>query len=197
MALLTGWLTRVRLRRISQHLGRRVLDVGCGLGQLLDYLPGSVVRVVLLDVSPERREFVHQRMSRLGIKAEFFVGNINQENAPVPPGPFDTVVMGALLEHLSPPIYALANIASVLDDQGRLVLTTPGPLGGRLHRWGSYLGLTSAEAADEHRSFYGYSELRALLEENGFKIEQYKRFLFGLNQLLVARKNRRRPITAG
>jgi len=186
--LLTKWLTHQRLLKISQHLGIRVLDVGCGNGELVDFLPAHVERIVLLDSSPCRLPLVEKKLAGLSATAQFLVRDINQEQVQLPPGPFDTVVMAALLEHLKLPIQALKNVRDVLADDGRLVMSTPTPLGGKLHGIGSYLGLTCPEAANEHEHFYDFHGIKRLMEENGFIIEFYRRFLLGLNQIWVAKK---------
>ncbi len=187
MPLLTRWLTDLRLSRIAPRLGRRVLDAGCGIGELLEVLPPRVAEVVCADASPLREEPVLLRARRLSIPVRFVLWDVNAPPLDVPPGPYDTVVMGALLEHLEPPVRALAAVRDLLAPDGELVLTTPTPLGGVLHRLGSHVALVTREAAHEHHRFYDRRDIAALLEENGFRMTEYRRFLFGLNQLAVAR----------
>ncbi len=188
MPLLSKWLTRTRLSRIRDHLGKRVLDVGCGQGELLDFLPPGVERVVLLDRRPERQKKIAERLSDHEVEAKFLVGDVEQGELDFPPGSFDTIVMAALIEHLRTPSAALACVHKLLSTEGKLVLTTPSPLGGRLHWVASYLGLVYAEAAQEHERFYDFPSLARLLDQSGFLVEHFERFLFGLNQLVVARK---------
>ena len=186
--LLTNWLTHRRLLKVSQHLGRRVLDVGCGNGELLDYVPAWVERIVLLDSNPDRWLMIEKKPSSHRPFVQFLVRDINQDKIDLPSDSFDTVVMAAVLEHLKAPSYALKTIRAVLDDDGKLVMSTPTPAGGTLHKLGSYLGLTCPEAANEHQQFYDFPAIKQLMEENGFAIDFYGRFLLGLNQIWVARK---------
>jgi ubiquinone/menaquinone biosynthesis C-methylase UbiE len=187
MPPLSPYLTHARLSRISQHLSREVLDLGCGYGDLLDYLPSTVSRIVLLDRSQERQEAVGKRISGASLSAAFVVGDIDQDQLALDLAPFDTVVMAALLEHLKSPEAALKNLRRMMKSGATLVLTTPTPLGGKLHWVGSYLGLVYAEAAEEHVRFYNYTALKLLLERARFHIFHYEKFLFGLNQLVIAR----------
>lgn len=188
MPLLSRFLTHARLSRVAQHLGREVLDAGCGYGELLDYLPPHVQSVTLLDRSPERLPRLELRLSRKIVEARFVLGDISAGEVGLPGASFDTVVMAALLEHLKDPGAALRETRRLLKPGGSLVLTTPTPLGGRLHAWGSHLGLTYREAADEHEGFFDYEALNHLLKEKGLICERYERFLLGMNQLVVALK---------
>jgi 2-polyprenyl-3-methyl-5-hydroxy-6-metoxy-1,4-benzoquinol methylase len=190
MPLLSRFLTHARLSRVAKHLSGNVLDAGCGYGELLDYLPACVRSVTLLDRSPERLPRVNTRLSRGTVEARFVLGDIAVGEIALPPASFDTVVMAALLEHLKTPSAALREARRLLEPGGSLVLTTPTPLGGRLHAWGSRLGLTYREAAEEHAGFFEHEGLRFLLNEEGFTLEVYERFLMGMNQLVVARKPR-------
>jgi len=164
------------------------LDAGCGYGELLDFLPPGVESIVLMDRSEERLPKVQSRLACSSLHAEFLLGDISQDDNALPSGAFDTVLMAALLEHLKVPAAALRQAHRVLKPAGRLVLTTPTPLGGKLHWLGSRLGLTFPEAAEEHERFFDYDALARLFDETGFALENYERFLLGLNQLVVGRK---------
>ena len=184
--LLSKYLSRARLSRISRHLRGQILDLGCGYGELLDYLPSTVKGIVLLDRSSERKAEVERRLAGTSLSAVFLVADIDRDELNLNVPPCDTVVMAALLEHLEFPEVALKNFQPMMKRGARLILTTPTPLGGKLHWLGSHLGLVYAEAAEEHVRFYNLDALTLLLEGSGFRIERYERFLFGLNQLVVA-----------
>jgi 2-polyprenyl-3-methyl-5-hydroxy-6-metoxy-1,4-benzoquinol methylase len=186
--LLSRFLTHARLSRVAKYLSGTVLDAGCGHGELLDYLPVHVHSVTLLDRSPERLPRLQTRLSRGTVEAKFLLGDIAAGEIALPPASFDTVVMAALLEHLKIPDAAVHETRRLLKPGGSLVLTTPTPLGGRFHAWGSHLGLTYREAADEHEGFFDYEGLKRLLNAEGLICERYERFLLGMNQLVVARK---------
>jgi len=188
MPLLSRFLTHARLSRVSKHLSGKVLDAGCGYGELLDYLPAHVHSVTLLDRSPERLPRLQTRLSRGTVKAEFLLGDIAAGETALPSASFDTVVMAALLEHLKIPGAALRETRRLLKPGGSLVLTTPTPLGGRFHAWGSHLGLTYREEADENEGFFDGEALEQLLNASGLEFELYELFLMGMNQLVVARK---------
>jgi 2-polyprenyl-3-methyl-5-hydroxy-6-metoxy-1,4-benzoquinol methylase len=188
MPLLTPRLTQARLSRVKPFVGKKILDVGCGHGELLDFLPPTTESVVFLDRNKERLPKIRQRLAKSAIQGEFLLGEVDKQVIHLPQESFDTVVMAALIEHLKSPEWALKQVHQLLKPGGRLIITTPTPLGGRLHRIGSFFFLTHREAADEHERFLPLRSLKTLMDRNGFVIERYERFLFGLNQLLVARK---------
>jgi ubiquinone/menaquinone biosynthesis C-methylase UbiE len=188
MPLLSKFLTQARLAQVSGHMGRKILDIGCGYGELLEHLGPDVDSVVLVDRSPERQPRVEEKLAKQSVRGRFVQGDIEQGNFALTRASFDTVVMAALLEHLKLPGDALREIQRLLEPGGRLLLTTPTPLGGWIHKITSYLGLTYREAAKEHERFYGKRSLTSLLELHGFEVQVFKPFLFGLNQFVVARK---------
>lgn len=163
------------------------MDVGCGHGELLDFLPPGVEKVILVDRSPERRPRVEQRQATAGVPVAFEQFDIDQTPWKRGFEMVDTLVMAAILEHLKHPSEVLRQLRKVVKPNGSLVMTTPTPLGGRLHRVASHLHFTYAEAADEHEHFYSHLRLHNLLWNCGFVVERYERFLMGFNQLVVAK----------
>jgi SAM-dependent methyltransferase len=95
----------------------RVLDVGCGEGQLFRELRARVPTVVGIDSDPAsialaRRQDPHNEIDYRC--ADFLT-------APLPPGSFDFVASVATLHHLDP-VAALGRMADLLRPGGRLVV---------------------------------------------------------------------------
>ena len=187
MPLLSNWLTHARLSRVSPHLRGVVLDIGCGHGELLDFLPPQVERVILVDRSPARRQKIDLRRLAARVPAEFVLLDVDQSTVDLRFDKVDTLVMAAILEHLKHPVAVLRQLKKTLKPNGRLIVTTPSPLGGKLHWVGSHLRLTYPEAAEEHEQFYGPEALDSLFDRCGYEIEHRESFIMGLNQLVVAR----------
>lgn len=72
---------------------------------------------------------------------------------------------------------------------GYFIVTTPTPMAKPLLEILSYrLHVISEESIREHQHYYTKKELEALMKSHGCRIEAYKKFQFGMNQLAVGKK---------
>jgi SAM-dependent methyltransferase len=136
---------------------RRVLDVGCGMGELAEQLGKEGIEVVAIDLSPRMVELARQR----GVDAR--VADVQQ--LPFADGEFDLVVAAWVLYHVPDLARALLEIARVLEPGGHLLAATVGPENMR-EIW----DLVGASATVE-RSFDARTG-RALLEGHFAHVEQ-------------------------
>lgn len=97
---------------VSAHAGRRVLDLGCGLGGYTRALADRGFDVRGIDVSPEYVE----RARSLGVPVDLYDGGA----LPYEDGSFDSVAMLEVLEHLDDPA-ALLREARRVARRGVLV----------------------------------------------------------------------------
>jgi SAM-dependent methyltransferase len=107
-----------QVRRLVATLvlpGSRVLEVGCGLGDLLATLDGPVR--VGVDLSPRMIELARQRHPELDLRVA------DVERDPLPEGPFDAIVLSDAIGHLDDIQRALERLRGLLAPQGRIVLT--------------------------------------------------------------------------
>lgn len=179
---LTVRVGAARLAAALPHVppGARVLDLGCGLTDLPSRLPSYVG----CDRSPEILLVQRARFP----SAVFFEWDFAESDAPVglaAQGPFDVVLLLAVLEHVAKPHRLIARAASLLGPGGRLVVTTPHPLGRLPLETGAALGLLSPHARDEHETLLGRAALEEAGRSAGVSLVLYRRFLLGLNQLAV------------
>jgi SAM-dependent methyltransferase len=171
-----------RLNAALPHVppGGRVLDVGCGLTDL----PGRFEVYVGCDRNPD---VLAQQRTRFP-KRDFHEWDIGRGAAPaalLARAPFEGILLLAVLEHVSEPAEVLGRLAPLLAPGGRLIATTPHPIG----RWpleaGAALGLLSSHAHDEHETLLGREDLEAAGRSSGLSLVHYSRFLLGMNQLAV------------
>lgn len=108
---------RRRQRLIAEQVRGEVLDLGHA--QLVNpYLDGSQVTGVDL-VAPDQPSGYREDL----------VGSVMALDEVVGERRFDTVVAAELIEHLERPYDFLRSVREVIAEDGRLVLTTPNPLG--------------------------------------------------------------------
>jgi SAM-dependent methyltransferase len=95
--------------------GSRVLEVGCGLGDLLADLAPS--RGVGIDVSPRMVELARARHPEL----EVLVADVERDA--LPEGPFDAIVFSGAVGHLDDIQRAFERVRPLLAPAGRVVVT--------------------------------------------------------------------------
>ncbi len=112
---------RVRRELVDHYVGPRpnlrVLDVGCGPGDLIDYLPGVVYTGTDLSGS-----YIASARRRFGDRGRFFAGRIADLD-PAELGQFDVVIAKSVLHHIDEDeALHLFDVASgALAEGGRLV----------------------------------------------------------------------------
>jgi SAM-dependent methyltransferase len=148
------------MERSAPALKGSLLDVGCGTRPYRSLF--RVDRYVGLEIDTP---MARQR----GIADAFYEGT----HFPFADGEFGSVLCNQVLEHVFNPDVFLGEIRRVLQPGGRMLLTVP-------FVW------------DEHEQPYDYARyssfgLKALLERNGFVVEEHRKLLddFGLVLQLV------------
>ncbi len=89
---------RFILERMGPLQGRRVLDVGCGLGEAAVYFALQGARVTAADVSPGMVDAAARLARHHGVELEGVV--TPAEELAVDPGSFDIVYLGNLIHHV-------------------------------------------------------------------------------------------------
>lgn len=152
-------LERLFLERIRP--GQRVLDAGCGRSLFTEIRPDWPFTIVAADVE-------HDLLR--GRKALF--PDVRWVVAGAQPLPFrdesfDALFAGELIEHLVDPAQGLAEFRRVLRPGGTLILTTPNRL-----RLANLADGSERPYSPDHLSELSYDELRRMLPEQGFAVEQ-------------------------
>jgi SAM-dependent methyltransferase len=109
---------------VERHLSgaRRVLDVGCGEGQVARRAAALGAAVVGVDPTPA--QIVAARQRAAGPRYVL----ADAEHLPVADGTFDAVVMCLVIEHLDPFEPAIEEMARVLEPDGTCLLLLNHPL---------------------------------------------------------------------
>jgi len=106
--------------------GTRLLDVGCGDGDLLLAAKGMFEEVYGVDISSVRLKRAREKASKRpdGDKIHLLLHDV-EEGLPFPDGFFDAITCIAVLEHLVNPPYVLSEMNRVLKRGGRLIIQVP------------------------------------------------------------------------
>lgn len=179
--IFSPFLRQQRYKRVAQLISQNetVLDLGCGKGALKQHLPDSTIYYGI-DTKKHwnfHSDFLFVSKVENGLPKQ--LSNIN----------FTTITALAILEHLKHPIDLFSTASQVLPVGGKLVLTTPHPIGRKIHDWGAKIGLFSNEASEEHETFLDQLDMIRIAKQAGFKMVHYRRFLLGMNQIAVFVKN--------
>jgi SAM-dependent methyltransferase len=153
-----------RTEWIARHVGRgrRVVDLGCRMGDLTAlFADGN--EVVGVDVDAGALEVCRDR---LGIRT---VLHDLSRRLPFEDSEFDVAVLSEVLEHLPYPQLTLKEIRRVLRPGGTLVGSVPN--GARLHNRLSFLFTGVVEQDRTHLWHYGPGTLRQMLEVAFARVE--------------------------
>ncbi|MBC7237454.1 MAG: methyltransferase domain-containing protein [Chloroflexi bacterium] len=181
-------------KNLEPYIGQRVLDVGCAIGNITQFLLQDEKgtpreRVVGIDVAPEMvAEIRHRFRDRANFRAVVCDITRPESQALAEERP-DTVVCAHVLEHVYDDEAALRHMRALLPEGGRLILLVPVVkwVWGRL------------DEATGHQRRYTWRELEALLQRHGFAVEDhwYVNFLAIFGWFFTGRILRREIIPTG
>ena len=184
MTLVSGYLSKTRNTRIIPYVRGDLLDIGCGRGELLKRVLNQIGRYTGVDIDAGRIEAA--RREHPG--AEFHVIDIDKKPLMFS-NEFDTIVLVAVIEHIFNLGMLGQGLERALRPGGRVILTTPTPLGNDVvHRLGARVGLFSKVAADDHIAIFNRKRFEIFSSECGLTLAEHHLFQFGCNQLAVLEK---------
>jgi SAM-dependent methyltransferase len=123
--------------QLCRHLYGKVLDIGCGVGDMLAYRDNTVG----VDINPHTVKWCKSQ----GYEAEL----MEQNKLPFPDASFDSILLDNVLEHILSPEHLLSEIKRVLRKNGTLLIGVPGKKG--------------FESDPDHKIFYDVDSLNQLL----------------------------------
>jgi ubiquinone/menaquinone biosynthesis C-methylase UbiE len=129
-SLLNGYYVRPAvLDLVGDVAGRRILDVGCGAGPLLEALRERGAVVTGAEPSAKMLELARQR---LGEDTVLHQAGLGGDPLPFPDGAFDDVVACLVLHYLEDWKAPLAELRRVLTPGGRLIVVVDHPFINKL-----------------------------------------------------------------
>ena len=175
-----GKLTLVE-RLVKKHLsaGSKLLEIGCGAGNLLMQAVVKDSFPVALDLSMQALTFVRSRLEEAisGPDAPCAYACVQSigELLPLPDDRFDCVILSEVIEHLPVPGVSIREAARVLRPGGRLLVTTP----NYYSLWPIMEWIVDRSnkaprmAGEQHISKFNPASLRRLLAECRLDVEYF------------------------
>jgi SAM-dependent methyltransferase len=161
---------RWQFSRVAPYLGKRICEVGSGIGNMSDLILGHTPELlVLTDTDPYYREALrHQFRDHHEVVVEELTLPDPAAGARFRRYDLDTVVALNVIEHIGADLEAVRSIAGMLRPRGRAVILVPAlpALFGSLDR---ELG---------HQRRYTRKSLSRLMQSAGFRVE--RTFYFNL-----------------
>jgi len=151
---------------IRPYVGKNVLEIGAGMGNLTRQLLPGRKRYVATDIDREHLERLSNRLShRPHLQIAELNAAVPDNHAPFQ-GQMDTVICLNVLEHIEDDLEALRNIRCMLQDGGRAVILVPS-------------GQSIFNSLDEelgHFRRYSEDQLRERMAAAGFDVETVLHF---------------------
>ncbi len=147
---------------IRPYLGRRVLEIGAGMGNLSRHLARGRERYVATDINSEHLSRLRMHLRhRVNLETRVCDLSRTEDFAPLA-GAMDTVVCLNVLEHVADDAGALRNLYTALAPGGRAIVLVPHgqEIFGQL------------DAVLGHQRRYSREELQGRLQQAGFEVEE-------------------------
>lgn len=189
----------------------KILDIGCGNGNISIPLAAMGFQVVGMDFSDAAVKAAAQAAEEAGVMATFVVG----DETAVPDNSFDIIICSEVLEHQSRPEVFLQTIKKKLTPHGLVLFSLPNgqSLEERIRRlldrnqggrWVKkiikrLIGISTIQslAQDPHKQFYSYRRLIKQLKDAGFMVVfsdnasvWFKEFFYLMGRIWMRRGSR-------
>jgi len=175
--LLSRYIKEKRTGIILPYIKGNVLDLGCGFTKIPQYLNASQ-QYCGVDYNQKAIQWSRQKYpGHQFVRADVNLTDLQLDSQ------YDTILLIAVLEHIQDPNQLFKQITKYLSSSGRLIITTPTPLGGFMHSLGAKIGLFYREAAGDHKRFHNLNSMMDYLHMNNLAILEYKKFMLSMNQL--------------
>jgi SAM-dependent methyltransferase len=155
-----------------------ILDIGGFDGSFLKRISHKINRGICIDPLIEEKsegklEFIKYRIS---------------DKIPLPDSSFDVVTMLAVYEHLSNREFVTGEIFRVLRDNGVVLLTVPSSRVDSILKVLLKIKLINGMSTFEEHNHFNVSDTVKIFEMFGFKLKNWFKFQYGLNNFFIFRK---------
>jgi len=178
---------RWQYNQFRKYIGEKVLEIGCGLGNLTQFIVPDVDYLLSVDINPEAVESCRQRFSAFTNRNNFSIRCLDVFKEGLDDHTnFDTIVFSNVLEHVENDLDALCKCRDILaSTSGALLLLVPA------HQF--LYGTLDKES--DHLRRYSRKDIIDLANQSGFKVVDIYAFNFigaigwWMNYCLLRRKD--------
>jgi SAM-dependent methyltransferase len=151
-----------QIEEFAQMSGnRRVLEIGCATGALLEFLLWRGWEAQGVEISARQAGYAREKRS-------LTISTLPLEENHFPDGHFSLIIASHLIEHLNDPASFVREVRRLLISGGRFIVTTPNiaSLQAKIfgNKWRS--------AIFDHLYLFSKATLTRLLEQEGFTVEK-------------------------
>jgi 2-polyprenyl-3-methyl-5-hydroxy-6-metoxy-1,4-benzoquinol methylase len=177
---------RMSLLGLVEGKPRRILEIGCGHGQVLTFLKGERAAefVAGVELVAEVAE-IARRNSALDL---VLTGDVEQIQLDFPPGYFDLIIASHVLEHVKDPWSVIRRLRKLLRSGGQFIGSLPNVRNARISLPLVFTG--KWQYTDEgildwtHTKFFTKSTISDLLRSAGFEVQKIEPEFFSRSGLL-------------
>ena len=170
-----------RIKKASQFIknGDKILDIGCGEGELFEYLGDRIGNSIGID--PTLPETIKRGNYRL-------IQGVFPKDVPANDY-FDVITLLAVVEHLSSDILLRMNdiFSHLLKKAGTLIFTIPSKHADLILSFLRHISFIEADTLDEHSGF-DPAMIFDIIKEKDFTLYHKETFELTLNNLFVFKK---------
>jgi methionine biosynthesis protein MetW len=161
-----GSVNEVILKYINS--GQKILDVGCGTGDLGEIIKRKGNYVVGIDISEKAVEIAKTKLD------EVILLDVEQEIPDLPTNYFDIIIFADVLEHLYDPLKVLVNFKIFLKDQGNLIVCVPNVANWKIRKdlflWGKFEYQKQGILDETHIRFFTLKTLKEMVQNTSYNI---------------------------
>jgi SAM-dependent methyltransferase len=175
--------TRIRwdaikdLECVKSLSGKRLLEVGCGLGFFCMEFGRQGAEVLGVDVDQHALDYVSGQCNMA-------TRLMDVETEPLPAGPWDCIFVGEVLEHVDDPGALIGKVGEALSPDGTAIVTTPALEGWLARTRGKQLAHEHGSQKHERIGF-SKGELEALAYEAGLDLVEHRYCVFTFAELFM------------
>jgi len=149
----------------------KLLDAGCGTGELSENLFNRGFDVIALDLGFESIKRASSRHREENINFPFVQGDLYR--LPYEDRSFDAVVTSEIMEHLERPLEALKEAARIVRPGGYIIVSTPCR---EILRFTLCIHCNKKTPINAHLHSFDEKTMETMLKEAGFSVETVKKY---------------------